>query len=79
MFSTSKDKIDELYASLQEYFNIDYDVDLKKCIEVELDHRPDGSIHIRQPCLTQSIINIIPVMDKSRNNPTPAVKPPLKK
>ena len=30
MFSRSKDKIDELYPSLQEYFNIKDDRELKK-------------------------------------------------
>ena len=46
---------------------------------IELDRRPDVSIRIRQPDLTQIIINMIPGMDKSSAQPTPAVKPPLEK
>ena len=79
MFSTSKDKIDEVYSILQEYFKIEYDGYVNKYLEIEVDRLPDGSIHIRQPYLTQSILNIIPGMDKSSAKPTPMVKPPLAK
>ena len=44
-----------------------------------MDHLPYGSIHLRQPYLTQIVINMIPGMDKSSAKPTPAVKPPLAK
>ena len=44
-----------------------------------MDRRPDGSIRIRQTYLTQSIINMIPGMDKSSDNPTHAFKPTLEK
>ena len=44
-----------------------------------MDHSPDVSIHIRQPYLPQSIINIIPGIDKSSAKPTPMVKPPQAK
>ena len=45
MFSPSKGKIDEVYAYLQAYFKIEDDGDLNKYLEMELYHRPDGSIH----------------------------------
>ena len=48
MFSPSTDKIDEVYASLWSYFKIEDDGELSKYIGVELDRRPDGSIHMRQ-------------------------------
>ena len=47
MFSTSKDKIDEVYASLQEYFKIENDREIKNYLGIELDCLPDGSIHTR--------------------------------
>ena len=49
MFSPSKDKIDELCASLQEYFNIEDEGDINKYIGIELYRLPNGSIHISQP------------------------------
>ena len=79
MFSTSKDKIDEVYASLQEDFNIEDDGELNNYLGIDLERRPDGSIHISRPYLTQIILIMIPVMDKSSANPTPAVKNPLAK
>ena len=42
MFSPSKDKIDEVYASLQSYLNIEDDGDIKKYLGIELERRPDG-------------------------------------
>ena len=42
MFSPSKDKIDDVYASLQEYFNIEDDRYLNKYLVIDLDLRPDG-------------------------------------
>ena len=74
MFSPSKDKIDILYASHKEYFNIEDDGELNKYLGVELYCLPDVSIHLGQPYLIQIIPNIIPGMDKSRYNPTPVVK-----
>ena len=62
MFSTSKDKIDELYASLQADFKIEDDGEFNKYLGIELDRRPYGSIHLIQPYLTQRIINMIPGM-----------------
>ena len=79
IFSTSKDKIDELYASLQAYFKIKYDVESKKYLGIELDLRPYGPIHKRQPCLTQGILNIVPGMDKSSAYPNDMIKHPLGK
>ena len=48
MFSPSKDKIDDIYTSLQEYFKIEDDGELKKYLGIELYRLPDGSIHLRQ-------------------------------
>ena len=79
MFSPSKEKTDDLYASLQEYFKIKGDEELNKYIGIEKDRRPDLLIYIRQPYTTQRIINMIPGMDKSNANPTPATNPPLEK
>ena len=42
MFSPSKDKIDEVYASLQSYLNIEDDGDINKYLGIELERRPDG-------------------------------------
>ena len=76
MLSPSKDKTDELYASLQEYFNIEDDGDLKNYLGVELDHCPYVSIRISQTYLTQRILINIPGMEKSIAKPTPTVNPP---
>ena len=46
---------------------------------IELYRHLDGSIHIRQRCLTKIILNMIPGMDKSSANPTHVVKPPIAK
>ena len=74
-----KDKIDEVYTSLQAYFKIEYYGELNKYIGIDLDRCPYGSIHLKQPCLTQIIINMIIGMDKSSAKPTPTVKPLLTK
>ena len=71
MSSPSKDKIDEVYAYLQEDFKIENDEELKNYPGIELDRRPYGPIHLRQPNLTQKILNIIIGMDKSSADPTP--------
>ena len=79
MFSPSKDKIDEVYASLQADFNIEDSGEINKYLGIELDRRPDGSIRLSQPYLTQININMIPGMDKSSADPNPAIKtPPVK-
>ena len=49
MFSPSKDKIDEVCASLQADFNIEYYGEINKYFGIYLDCRPDGSIHLSQP------------------------------
>ena len=64
MFSPSKDKIDEVYDSLREDFKIEDGGELKKFLGLDLDHCPDGSIHMSQPYLTQIILNMNPGMDK---------------
>ena len=64
IFNISKDKIDEVYSSLQAYLKIENDGGLNKYLRIDLDRRPDGSILMRQPYLTQRIINMLPVMDK---------------
>ena len=79
MFRTSKDKMDDVYASLQAYLKIEYDGELNKYIVSDMDRLPYGSINLRQPYLTQRIINIIPWTDKSSAKPTPEVKTPLEK
>ena len=79
MFSPYKDKIDEVYASIQAYFKIKYYRQLNKYLGIELDLHPNGSIHMRQPYLIQIIINIIPGKYKSIANPNPTVKYPLEK
>ena len=79
LFITSKDKIDEVYASIQEDLKIEYYVELNKYLGIEMDRRPDVSIHMRKPRQTQRIINIIPGMYKSIAKLTPEVKPPLAK
>ena len=76
MFSPSKDKIDDVYASLRAYLKIEGGGELNKYLGIELDRRPDGSIHLRQPYLTQIIRNMIPGMNRSSSKPTPAVKSP---
>ena len=55
------------------------DGELNKYLGIDLDHRSDGSTHLRQPYPTQSIINMIPGIDKSSSKSTPAVKPPYQK
>ena len=79
MFSTSKDKIYELYASLQAYFKIEDNGEPEKYPGIDLYRHPDISIPLRQPYPTQRIINITPGMKKSSDKPTPVVKPPLAK
>ena len=65
MFSPSKDKIDEVYASLQAYFKIEDDGELNKYLCIELEFHPYGSNHLRKPYLTQIIPNMIPGMENS--------------
>ena len=79
MFSRSKDKIDELYPSLQEYLNIKDDRELKKYIVMEVYRCPYVSIHLSQPYLTQRIPNMISSMEKFSATPNPTVKPPPEK
>ena len=79
MFSTSKDKIEEVFTSLQTEFKIEDGGDLNKHLRIELDHRPDGSVHLSEPYLTQRIIDMITGMENSSTNPTPPVKPNLDK
>ena len=79
MISLSKDKLDDLYAFLQEDFKIEYDRDLNKYIGIYLDGRSDGSIHMIRPYLAQRIINMIPGMYESSNKSDPAVNLPLSK
>ena len=55
------------------------DGELNKYLGIDLDRRSDGSTHLSQPYPTQSIINMIPGIDKSSSKSTPAVKPPLSK
>ena len=61
MFNPSKDKIDNINASLQADFNIE---ELNKYLGIYLERRPYGSIHLRKTCLTQRIINMILGTDK---------------
>ena len=76
MISTSKDKNDEVYASLQEDLKIEDDGDLNNYLGIELDHFPDVSIHLSQLYLIQRIHNTITCTDKSISKLTPEVKPP---
>ena len=46
MFSPSKDKTDEVYASLQAYFKIEDNGELNNYLWIDLDCRPDGPIHL---------------------------------
>ena len=66
MISPSKDKIDEVCASVQEDFNIEDDVYLNKYLRIDMERHPYGSIHLRQPDITQITLNMLPVMYKSR-------------
>ena len=75
MFSPYKDKIDEVYAPIKTDFKIEDDREINKYIGIDLDHRPYVSIHLSQPYLTQSILNMIPGIVKSNAKPTPAVNP----
>ena len=79
IFSPSKDKIYDVYASLQAYFNIDYDGDIRTYLGIELDCCPDGSIHLRQPYPAKRKFNLIPGMEKSSSKRNPEVKTPLAK
>ena len=79
MFSTSKNEIDEVYASIQSDFNIEDAGVINKYFGIDLDLHPDASIYIRRPYPTQKILNMIPRMDKSSDQSTPAVKPHLAK
>ena len=80
MFSPYKDKIDEVYASIQADFKIEDAGELNKFLGIDMDRQPDGSIHTSHTYLeTQRILNNIPGMDKSSANPTPTVKPHLEK
>ena len=79
MLGPYKDKIEEVYASLQTEFKTKGNGNLNKYLGIELQHCPDGSIQLRQPYLTQRIINIVPGLDKSSDKPTPEFKPPLAK
>ena len=58
-----KDKIDAVYTSMKTYLKFEDDEALEKYLGIDLDWRPDGSIHLHQPFLTQKTINMIPVLD----------------
>ena len=75
MFIPSKDKIDKVYASMQVDFKIESDGEINKYLGIELDHHPDGLIHLTQSYTTQRILNVIPGVNKSSSNPTPANNP----
>ena len=47
MFSPFKDRIDDVYASLQEDFNKEDDGDLNKYLVIDLERLLDRSIDIR--------------------------------
>ena len=79
IFSTSKDKIYEVYASLQADLKIEDYGELNMYPGIDLELLPDGSIHLRQPYPTQIIINMIPGMDMSSAKPTPWLTPPPEK
>ena len=79
IFIPYKDEIDEVYVSHQEDFNIEDDGELNKYLRIDLDRRPDGSIHLRQPYLTQITTNMITGMERLSANPNPTVKPPHEK
>ena len=49
MFIRSKDKIDEVSASLQEDPKIEDDREINKYLGIELERRLDGSIRLSQP------------------------------
>ena len=49
MFSYSQDKIDDVYAYLRAYFNIEDYGDLNKYIGIEMERSPYVSIHPRNP------------------------------
>ena len=59
MFSLYNDKVDDVYAYLQEYFNIKDGGDINNNLVIELYRRPYGPIHISHPYITQGIINLI--------------------
>ena len=63
MFSLSKDKIDEVYVSLQENFNIEDYGYLNKYLGIDLDRRLDSSLYLRQPYLNEIILSMITGMD----------------
>ena len=67
--------MDEVYAYLQAYFRIEDYGYLNNYLGIDMDRRPDVSIHIKQPYLTQIIFDMIPGIEKSSANTTPAVKP----
>ena len=77
MFGSSKDNIYNLYASLRADFKTEDDVELNKYFGLYMDRGPYGSIFLSHICLSQSIINIIPVVYKSTSKTIPAVNPPL--
>ena len=77
IFSPSKDNIVYFYDYLYSYFNIDTFGEINKYLGIRLDLHPCGSIHLRQPHITQMIINLIPGIENSGSNPNPFSKPPL--
>ena len=79
MFSLSKDKIDDVYVSLQADFNIEDYGEINKYRGIELDLCLYGSIYLIQTHLIQGIINMITGIDQSRAMLTPAFNPPLAK
>ena len=72
MLIPPKYKIDEVYASLQEYFKMEDDEVLNKYLGIEMHLRPDCSINLRKTYITQSILDIIPGIDNSSGPGAPA-------
>ena len=62
---------------MEKDIKIDYYGELDRYMGIELDHCPNGSVHICRPLLAQKIIGFYLGMCKENSKSTPEFNPPL--
>ena len=71
-FSLSQESIDKCIEELQAKFNISIEGDVSDYVGVNIEKQEDGSIHMTQPQLIQSIIKEMNFLDTTKPTATPA-------
>ena len=71
-FSINKESIDKCIQEIQAKFNISIEGDVCDYVGVNIERKEDGSIHMTQPQLIQSIISELNFLDTTKPAATPA-------